>query len=487
MEKRKINLLLVDDDEDDYLLTREYLDDIPDKEFEITWAATFEKGVEEIKKNNHDILIFDFLLGGRNGIDLLIIAKQIGCEAPVILLTGRGDLKTDMDAMRFGAADYLVKSELDPEKIDRSIRYAMERTAVSRALKISEEKYRSIFEKSRDMIYITDEKGNFLDFNESATRIFGYSREELLELNARQLYFNKDDRYTFLQTINKTGAVSNYEVILKHKTGEKRFCLVSGTVQRTTVPGENSINYIGIIHDITRRKKAEKELLIAEKLAVTGRVVRTLAHEIRNPLTNINLSLEQIQSEVTNNELDTYFDIIKRNSKRINDLITDLLHSSKPTEVKTLKYSMNEVLDETLQMAMDRLTLKGIKIQKQFSPDICDVSLDKEKIKIALLNIIINAIEAMPEKEGVLLVKTEKAENKCVVHIGDNGPGISKDLIGRLFEPYFTNKTNGVGLGLATTHNILQSHKAVIDVDSEIGKGTRFTISFELNKQKQEI
>jgi PAS domain S-box-containing protein len=481
MNKQKISLLLVDDDEDDFLLTSEYLNDIPDKEFKVTWASTFDKGVEEIRNNCYDILIFDFLLGARNGIDLLITAKQLGCESPVILLTGRGDLKTDMEAMRLGAADYLVKSELDTEKLDRSIRYALERAAASRALKISEEKYRSIFEKSRDMIYITDEHGNFIDFNESASRIFGYTRNELLNLNARELYFNRDDRYNFLQAINKTGAVSNYEVTLRSKTGEKRFCLVSGTVQRTIFPGNNSIHYLGIIHDITRRKKAEKDLLIAEKLAVTGRVVRTLAHEIRNPLTNINLSLEQIQSEVSNDELLSYFDIIKRNSKRINDLITDLLYSSKPTDVKTLKYSINDVLDETLDIAMDRLILKGIKIIKQYATDICDVNIDKEKIKIALLNIIINASEAMPEKEGILMIKTENLDGRCVVHIEDNGSGISKELIGRLFEPYFTNKTNGVGLGLATTHNILQSHKALIDVESEIGKGTRFTITFEPN------
>lgn len=487
MEKQKINLLLVDDDEDDFLLTSEYLQEIKDKVINVTWVPTFEKGVDEIKRNCHDILIFDFLLGGRNGIDLLIAARQLGCESPVILLTGRGDHKTDMEAMKLGASDYLVKNELDTEKLDRSIRYALERAAASRALKLSEEKYRNIFEKSRDMIYITDINGNFIDFNESAIRIFGYSREELLTLDAKELYYNQEDRFNFLELINKTGAVSNHEIILKHKSGEKRFCLVSGTIQRVSGSAGDTINYLGMIHDITRRKKAEKDLIIAEKLAVTGRVVRTLAHEIRNPLTNINLSLEQIQSESTDQELLPYFDIIKRNSKRINDLITDLLHSSKPTEVKTLKYSINEIIDDTLQMAMDRLILKGIKIEKQYVEDACDIFLDKEKIKIALLNIIINAIEAMPEKEGILSIRTQTLDNKCLVLIQDNGVGISKDQIGRLFEPYFTNKSNGMGLGLATTHNILQSHKAVIDVDSEIGKGTRFTISFELDKLKQEL
>src|SRR4051812_10755416 len=211
MEPQIVKLLLVDDDEDDYLLTKEYLNEITGKKFEVTWASNFEKGAHEIKYNAFDILIFDFLLGGRTGIDLLITAKQLGCESPIILLTGRGDLKTDMEAMRLGASDYLVKSEMDTEKLDRSIRYALERSAALRALRISEEKYRSIFEKSRDMIYITDKNGLFIDFNDSAERIFGYSREELLQLQAKDLYFNNDDRITFLKAINKTGAISNYE------------------------------------------------------------------------------------------------------------------------------------------------------------------------------------------------------------------------------------------------------------------------------------
>src|SRR3954468_22199089 len=121
MQNKAIKLLFVDDDEDDFLLTKEYLGDIPDKAFDVHWASTFEKGVEEIQKD-YDVLVFYFLLGAKTGIHLLVKAKELGCESPIILLTGRGDLKTDMEAMRLGAADYLVKSELDTEKLDRSIR-----------------------------------------------------------------------------------------------------------------------------------------------------------------------------------------------------------------------------------------------------------------------------------------------------------------------------------------------------------------------------
>lgn len=484
MEKPIIRLLLIDDDEDDFFLTSSLLAEIPDKKFEITWESSYEKGLAKIRDHRFDVLVFDFSLGSHSGIDLLVKAKALGCEAPVILLTGKGDLKIDLEAMKSGAADYLIKSELNAEKLDRSIRYALERSITSRALKISEEKYRNIFEKSRDMIYITDENGAFLNFNDSAFRIFGYNREELTNLNAAELYYNKEDRLVFIESIHKTGTVSNYEVTLKHKSGEKRYCLISGIIQKSINVDQSMYNYLGIIHDITRRKKAELDLLIAEKFAASGRLVRTLAHEIRNPLTNINLSLEHLESETNNEEHLSYLQIIERNAKRINDLITDLLNSSRPIVVSKRSYPIRAILKEIVEQAKDRITLKGITLKTDFENVACKISLDKEKIIIAFLNIIINAIEAMKQNSGILNIQARTEDHKCIILISDNGSGISKEHLSHLFEPYFTNKSSGMGLGLVTTHAILQSHHALIDVDSEPGTGTRFSIQFDIETNK---
>ena len=485
MEKPIVRVLFVDDDEDDYVLFSQYLDDIQDRKFNIKWAPTYDKGRDEIRNNEYDILFFDYLLGVRNGIDLLIFTKEIGVNTPVILLTGKGDLKTDMNAMRLGAADYLVKSELDTEKLDRSIRYTLERSQALRALQESEEKYRNVFERSHDMIYITEADGRFIDVNDSATRILGHTREELLTMKARSLFSSEEERRNFLRAISMTGSISNYELTLRHKSGEKRYCLISVSVQKELNQGEGKKRYIGIIHDFTNRHKAEMELLIAEKLAVTGRVVRTLAHEIRNPLTNINLSLDHIRSEVSNEELDQFFEIIRRNNKRINDIISDLLSTSGPASMERSVFTLNEIVEEVIQVSMDRIVLKDIRLEKDFSPLGCEVSVDKSKVKLALLNIVINSIEAMEAGEGVLFIQTEVIDGGCIVRIKDNGSGISNEDIGRLFEPYFTKKTSGVGLGLVATHNILKMHKAVVEVESELGKGTCFTICFELYKKME--
>lgn len=220
------------------------------------------------------------------------------------------------------------------------------------------------------------------------------------------------------------------------------------------------------------------ELRNIEKFAATGRISRTIAHEVRNPLTNINLAAEQLQVEIPPSEdVKFLFEMITRNSNRINQLITDLLDSTRVLELQHIKSSINDVLDSSLEFASDRIELRQIKVIKDYDKDIRPVLIDQEKIKIAFLNIIVNAIEAM-EDYGTLYISTENRNNRCVIKITDVGKGISKEDIAKLFEPYFTTKEKGTGLGLTNTQNIILAHNANINVESELGKGTSFTISF---------
>jgi signal transduction histidine kinase len=234
---------------------------------------------------------------------------------------------------------------------------------------------------------------------------------------------------------------------------------------------------------ITELDKANKALIqmrSIEKFASTGRIARTIAHEVRNPLTNINLAVDQLRSEINGNtQYSIMLDMITRNSTRINQLITDLLNSTKFTELVYKKMSINQLLDETLELAKDRIALNNITVIKYYSEDICDIAVDVERIKIAFLNIIVNAIEAMEPGKGIIQVRTATRDNKCIVTFTDNGPGIDTDSHSRIFEPYFTTKTKGTGLGLTNTQNIILNHNGHINMDSAKGKGTTFTITLD--------
>lgn len=472
-----IRILLVDDDEDDFFITSEHIKNITDGKFQIDWSYNYQQALEHMKARSYDMYLVDYYLGAKTGLDLLKEAIGIyKCEEPIVLLTGKGTQAIDKEAMQAGAMDYLIKTELNTEKLGRCIRYALERYASTKALRANEIKYRNIFERSKDAVFLASKNLQFRDINSATSDLLGYEKEELVQMTFYQLLESDDRRLYIAQQLKEIGEVNDKEVELLTKAGERKNCILNVSTE-TDPEGYDYLH--GLLHDITQLKKAEKATLQVEKLAAAGRLVRTLAHEVRNPLNNINLSVEQLRPEVQEKEdSKIYLDIIHRNSKRIGDIITELLNTSRPSEMFMEKRPLQEIMDKSLAAAIDRITLQRVKMQVRYTDSPAYILADSEKLKIAFLNIIINAVEAMPEEKGQLNIFIETEKNNHIVKISDNGSGISEENLSRLFEPYFTSKRNGMGLGLAASLNILQAHKAHIEVASEANKGTVFTVSF---------
>jgi signal transduction histidine kinase len=181
-----------------------------------------------------------------------------------------------------------------------------------------------------------------------------------------------------------------------------------------------------------------------------------------------------------NPDVKLYCEIIERNSNRIEQLISEMLSSSKPKDLNLELTPVNDILEQTLNLSIDRINLNQIKLEKNIASDLPRVLLDREKIKIAFLNIIINGLEAMQPGQGILRVVTEQKNGCVVTQISDNGKGIPLEEIEKLFDPFYTDKPGGMGLGLTSTKNILNSHNAEVEVVSAVGQGTTFSISFKL-------
>ncbi|HUR67008.1 MAG TPA: ATP-binding protein [Chitinophagaceae bacterium] len=207
-----------------------------------------------------------------------------------------------------------------------------------------------------------------------------------------------------------------------------------------------------------------------------------LTHEVRNPLTNINLAVEMLQRMNPSEGQQDYLDIILRASKRINVLVSELL-VKQPKLKSEGGSSVQQVLEEVLTMAGDRLRLKNILVQKDYSLQDQSIIEKHPGIKIALTNIIINAIDAMKENGGVLRLVTTSLHDHYHLRIEDNGCGIAPGDIQNIFRPFFTRKTGGLGVGLAVAAQILKANKVKIDVESEEGKGTKFILSFKKSGQ----
>ena len=442
--KEKLSILVIDDDEDDIFITSEYLKGISHFEINITHETNYKKAEQAIAGDGHDIYFIDYLLGPHTGIDLINAAIARGNKKPFILLTGKGYHTIDMEATKSGAYDYLIKSEINSEQLERSIRYSLERYKAYISLLESETRYREIFSRSKDIIFLADTNAQFIDFNDAMSILLGYTRDELLKMSMIDLYDSLAERDKIFSVLNEKNEIKDVEILLKAKNGEKKYFIASGIKLKDK---NGNPLYQGLLHDYTFRKNLEKENVLNEKVGAISRLVRSLAHEIRNPLTNINLAMEQLDAEL-NQENKLFSDIVLRNSERINNIITELANLSRAEDFNQGMQDIREVLDRTIEKAKDRLELKGIKLTRNYPQEAVMVNVDMEKIQIAFLNLIINAIEASEKFKGHVEIMIKRNEDYASILICDNGCGMSADIIPSLFEPYFTRKKNGLGRAL---------------------------------------
>lgn len=214
------------------------------------------------------------------------------------------------------------------------------------------------------------------------------------------------------------------------------------------------------------------------RFSSNGRIARTIAHEIRNPLTNINLAVEQLVAEFPPEENSRFLlDMIDRNSKRINQIISELLSSTRFADLNLSSTSPNEILKELLANLHNQLASQKVELIANFDPAVKEIMADKTQLEQAFQNLLNNAIEAMEDKPNALLsVTTALQHGEVMVSISDNGKGISEEDKKRLFEPYFSKKQSGLGLSLTTTQNIILNHKGKIKCNSKLGEGTSFVI-----------
>jgi len=476
LKGNQIRIGVIDDDEDDFFIIKDYLHEIENVNFVIDWLSSYQTAIAKIKTGAYHLYFLDYRLGNETGLELLQEATAMQFDSPIILLTGRGNKAIDIKAMQSGATDYLVKSELNAEKLERCIRYSLDRAESLRELKARENKYRNLFKGSKDALFISDKNLVFTEWNQAALLLFGFENGELLHRSLFEFLKDETEKEKLRHFLAKEENASDIEIQIQDQHGEIKPCLLSVSFQPDSHP-HHLIH--GIIHDITNIRKAEQANIQAQKLAANERLIRILAHEIRNPLNNITLAVEQLKTPSDDEDIQNYLvGIVQRNCTRINKIITELLDLTKPLELKFEKHSLQEILDESLSLAIDRINLQHIKVQKNYPESPIEIEVDKSKLIIAFTNLVINAIEAMETNKGELAVSISALPTACSVSIRDNGKGIPDEFLPKLFEPFFTSKKNGMGLGLAACYSIIESHKGTIHVETKVDKGSNFIISF---------
>lgn len=242
-----------------------------------------------------------------------------------------------------------------------------------------------------------------------------------------------------------------------------------------------------LIDDRTEFVKMEEVLRQKEKLAAVGQLAAGIAHEIRNPLAGISGSIELLNQNANSEEEKKLMSIVLREIDRLNNLITEFLDYSRPDQRPTTKVNLSLLVEEILNsLQYDKHLLKDIQLAKSIASDMWILGFS-EKLKQALLNIIINGCQAMGDSNNKMLSVelTASDKNKIIIKIRDTGSGMTSEVKTKIFEPFFTTKSKGTGLGLALTHKIIETHRGLIYVNSEIGVGTEFVI--ELPNETEDV
>ncbi|SEG44566.1 hybrid sensor histidine kinase/response regulator [Algoriphagus boritolerans] len=477
-EKEVIRILYVDDDQEDQKLVSSILKTAKRNKYVVETAQTIDDALNKLK-DSYTLFLVGYNPGREEQLNLIKEIKAIRKYAPLIMLTGVDSDTLDKEILNLGAADYLIRGQFDTNTFERRLQYAIRDSKLLESLEKTSKKFRSIFEKAADPFILMDAKSKILEANPIFISKFGLDPHDP---DPRKVPFLSDlflDKYPkdlLLENLKNETESFEIETVITTEEG-----IIINT--QVSVVKQEADQYQVLIKDLSSLKAREEEELNLKKFSSTGRIARLLAHEVKNPLTTIVLSADQLQTELPKESLTESGDlieVIRRNCDRINHLVSQLLNSTRFSELDIQNHSIEKLLDEALDQVNDRIELKGIKVSKFYQKEKRKLPLDGEKIKIAFINLFVNAIESMNSEDGKLTIKTQFRGNHCQIEICDNGEGIAKENLERIFEPFFTQKTGGSGLGLTNTQNIIFSHGGTIRARSEVAKGTCFLIRLNL-------
>ncbi|MFQ6070197.1 MAG: nitrogen regulation protein NR(II) [Candidatus Aminicenantales bacterium] len=366
---------------------------------------------------------------------------------------------------------------------------------------ITKEFLNSILESMEGGVFTVDKDSRITTFNRAAEKITGYKKDEVLHRKCSEVFkSNICKNQCRLKRTLKTGQpFFRYEATLTTKTGETVY--VVSTTSALKSSNNEIIGGLEIFMDITDLKSLQEELLKSEKLASLGKLAASVAHEVNNPLAGILVYIKLLLKKYREKKLqteETEKQLLKmeKEAERTSRIIKNLLDFARQSEPTMKPVNINQVIEAALLLVGHQISLENIKLEKQLDPHLPLVCADFDQIQQVLINIILNATQAMP-CGGKLAITTSAAEDIILndspkrtvkIDVADTGIGIPEENLDKVFTPFFTTKEKGkgVGLGLSVVHGIVGKHKGKIEVHSKPGMGTTFTVYLEVMDEKKD-
>lgn len=344
-----------------------------------------------------------------------------------------------------------------------------------------EERFRSAFNFAAIGMALVAINGKFLEVNYSLCEILGFSEEELIQSDIHLVGYQEDlEEFLDFNTRLLIGEIPYYEMEKRwiHKTGRT----VWGNLNATLVRDQfgKPLYFIMQLQDVTKRKEAEDLLRKSEKLSAVGQLAAGVAHEVRNPLTVLKGFAQVLQSMDSKHA--QYYNLMLSEVERIEGIISEFLMMARPKETEFGLFHLHDIISSVVALMETKAIMSNIRISAQLDSEIEIIECDEGQLKQVMINIIQNAMEAMPNG-GEISVNTLSIEkNRFILSISDQGCGIPEDRIPRLGEPFYSNKEKGTGLGLMICYQIIEKHRGSIHVKSKLNEGTTFEITLPITQ-----
>ena len=471
--------------------------------YEVIPALSGAEGLEAFAKDKPEIVITDIKMPGMDGIEVLEKIKNLDPNTEVIIITGHGDIDNTIEALKYGASDFINKPVRD-DALSIALKRAKEKLDIKRQLKeytidlekkidfATKELRRQtnfqikLIRSSNDGIVATDRDLKIVIFNPEAENIFGYTQSEVIyKMSVTELY-PAELASRFRDTISGNDETREFpwiETSITSKDGQTIPVRFSGTVLQEK---DEEMGTVAFFQDLREIKRLEKELVRSERLAAIGQTIAGLAHGIKNILHGLKGGSYLVDIGITKNDTEKLkkgWEMIKRNVGRTSNLVMDLLSYSKEREPEYEACRPNDIANDVCELLQDKALENKVEIITQFDGAIGEVSMDPDIIHESLLNLMSNAVDAclfdenMDKTWQVGLKTTQEEGNIIKFEVSDNGAGMDKEVLKQLFTSFFSTKGHrGTGLGLMVTRKLIEEHGGTITVNSRLGEGTVFTI-----------
>jgi len=368
---------------------------------------------------------------------------------------------------------------LDDGKIRYFIEISRDVTEYRRLIRkfqASEKKFKAILDTATDAILSIDEDQKIVLFNNAAQRIFGYTRKEILGKDLNILVppqYGDHRRFVkhFLESRVPMIIGKTLSLTALRKTGEE-FPIELGL---SYLKMDQGITFTAIIRDVSEQKKLEQNLLRSERLAAVGQAVAHVAHEIKNPLMIIGGFSHQIRNNLDDSKAVQKLDMIYDEISRLEKLVANLGDFTKEYRLVKRATDINAVIRDVLKIMMEIYHPEKYSFREELSSNLKEIPCDPDKLKQVFMNIIANGIEAMGDG-GSITISTANLPGSVEIRIRDSGSGIEKDKLLHIFEPFYTTREKGSGLGLSISYKIVEAHKGDIWAQSSPGEGATFII-----------